>query len=195
MKVLTTKPNLVFIPKEEKDFKRDLEKEMGKGKQVPNLGLSYIQGIKAIDENRKNSNPASLEPFIYAHDGGVSFKLMSAISKEAWYIGISKDYVHKVYFIDGDVITKSKSVIKRGIAGTLIAGPVGTIIGGMSGIGEIAEQEAYMVMETDENKIFFKCRAGTKDIFEMKFKNIFGDKAITSEEIKRQQEQELLNNI
>lgn len=195
MKVLVTKPNLLFVPKEEKEFKKELENEMGNRKQVSNLGLGYIQGIKEIDENHKYSNPLSLNLFIYAHSGGVSFKLMSAVSKEAWYIGISRDCVQRTYFIDGDTITKSKSVIKRGVVGTLIAGPVGAVVGGISGIGGITKQEAYMVMETIEGKIIFKCKEGTKEIFEREFKKIFDDKVITSEEVKRQQEKEFLNNI
>lgn len=38
-------------------------------------------------------------------------------------------------FSEDEVVEKNKSVIKRGIAGALIAGPVGAIVGGMSGIG------------------------------------------------------------
>jgi hypothetical protein len=35
-----------------------------------------------------------------------------------------------------DLLTKDKSVIGRGIAGGLILGPVGAIVGGMSGVGQ-----------------------------------------------------------
>lgn len=38
-------------------------------------------------------------------------------------------------FSENETVEKSKSVIKRGIAGALIAGPVGAVVGGMSGIG------------------------------------------------------------
>lgn len=42
-------------------------------------------------------------------------------------------------FSEDEVVEKNKSVVKRGIAGALIAGPVGAIVGGMSGIGTKTE--------------------------------------------------------
>ncbi|MBU5440288.1 hypothetical protein KQI42_20035 [Tissierella sp. MSJ-40] len=195
MKVLTTKPNLLFVPKEEKEFEKKLKEDIGKKKQISNLGLNYLQGIETIDENSNNSNPLLLNIFIYGHDKGVSFKMMSSINKEAWFVGIYNDEVKKVYFVDGEEIVEKKSVIGRSISGALIAGPVGAIVGGISGLGENIKQEAFMVIETLETKVIFKCKPGTKLIFEKEFKQVFGDKLITSSEQKRQQEQEFLNSI
>lgn len=42
-------------------------------------------------------------------------------------------------FSEKETVKKEKSVVKRGITGALIAGPVGAIVGGMSGIGTKTE--------------------------------------------------------
>jgi hypothetical protein len=59
-----------------------------------------------------------------------------------------------------EIIEKSKSVVGRAAAGTLLLGPLGAIIGGMSGIGTKTKQksETYFVINyrpdgEDEQKI------------------------------------------
>ena len=43
-------------------------------------------------------------------------------------------------------MSHQKSVVKRAIVGTLIAGPVGTIFGGISGVGENTKTENVQIL-------------------------------------------------
>lgn len=66
-------------------------------------------------------------------------------------------------FSEDEVVEKNKSVVKRGIAGALIAGPVGAIVGGMSGIGTKTETNTRRGLAID-----FETKSGDRSlIFEI----------------------------
>lgn len=57
-------------------------------------------------------------------------------------------------FTEKGIIEKDKSVVGRAIAGTFVAGPIGTIIGGMAGIGNKKKKKNYRIFAIvyDTNK-------------------------------------------
>lgn len=193
MEYTSVKANIFFLSKEEKEFNKKVQETIGKKvKQISNVGLGYLQGMDFLDENGKYRNE---NLFIYQHEKGLVIKILNVVENLGYIFSLPEKEIEKITFLDGEEIIKKKSVIGRSIAGALIAGPVGAIVGGVSGIGEKTKQEAYMVIDTKENKIIFKCKDGTKLFFEQTFKKAFNEKVITSEDVKRQQEQEYLNNI
>lgn len=185
------------VPQEVKEFKQKRLDELGKEIEAINsslVPLFYTKGIKLIDSHENFINDSLNYAYINKLERGISFNIVG--KKKFVSMGFLNDNeVENIYFVDGEEIVKQKSTIKRGIAGAIIAGPVGAVLGGLSGLGEIKQQEAYMAIKTDEAKIIFKCKAGTKEIFEKEFKKIFGSKVITTEDLKLQKEQELINNI
>lgn len=51
---------------------------------------------------------------------------------------------------------KNKSVIGRAVVGGLLLGPVGAIVGGMSGTSKNQKMEYYLEITSDNNKILLK---------------------------------------
>lgn len=193
MKILTVKSNLMFKSKEEKEFKKELKNEMGNPKSL-RFYIRYVQGIKEIDISEEIKDPLTLMVDLYKYEKGISFKIEKT-GIVSWILALSNDEVEKVYFVDGEEIIHQKNVVGRSAAGALIAGPIGAIVGGMSGLGEVKLQETFIVIKTEGCKLIFKCGIASKEKIEREFKKIFNDKVITTEEVKRQQEQEFLNSI
>ncbi len=179
MQITKIKPNLFFKCKEEKEFYKSAKNIIGKKiKQIPNIGLGYLQGIDILDQNGYVGND---NIFIFRHEKGTVFKILNIVQNTGYIFYITEKDVIRITFIDGEEVTQKKSVIGRSIAGALIAGPVGAVVGGLSGTGTNVKQGAYMVVETNEaKKIIFKLKPDTKLIFETKFKVIFKNKVITS---------------
>lgn len=50
-----------------------------------------------------------------------------------------------------DLLTKDKSVLARGIVGGVLLGPLGAIVGGMSGIGKKQLKGAFLVINYQQN--------------------------------------------
>lgn len=196
MELVISKPGWI-VPKEIKEFQKKRADFLGEEVQSISDSFSrlyYVQGIQEIQNNDKFIDGKLNNVFINKHDKGISFNIVGK-KQHVCMVFLIDEEIKEIYFVDGEEIVKQKNIIGRSAAGALVAGPVGAIIGGMTGLGEIKLQESYLIIKTENEKVIFKCEAGTKEIFEMKFKNIFGSKVITSEEIKRQQEQEFLNNI
>ncbi len=49
-------------------------------------------------------------------------------------------------FTEKEIVEKDKSVVGRAVLGTLIAGPLGTIVGGMTGIGSKKKKKDYRIL-------------------------------------------------
>lgn len=61
------------------------------------------------------------------------------------------------FFTETEIITKSKSVIGRSLVGSTLFGPVGAVVGGMSGIGDKKEEKSkhyYMITYTNSKNEF-----------------------------------------
>ncbi|WP_286080668.1 hypothetical protein [Parablautia intestinalis] len=55
----------------------------------------------------------------------------------------TESIINTEYLTEKEIIEKSKSVVGRATAGALIFGPVGALIGGMSGIGNSQKQKSH----------------------------------------------------
>ncbi|GEM_PF-3997743 len=177
--------------KEEKELIKQIEKNHGKKSQKLNsINFNYVKGINKIDEEINHISSTS----VYKYNNGILFKLLSSVDNKNAVFFISYDDVKNAYFADGEIIVKSKSVIKRGIAGAIIAGPVGSIVGAISGIGEVENQDNYLVVQTEGTKVIFKSKSNFVGL-ENHFKEVYRDKLMTINETKKKLEDEFLNNI
>lgn len=99
--------------------------------------LGYIHGIPFFDKWVSAPNSAGRKFFIHLsmRPNGMIMQIRSGFDN--YSVGISREDV--LYFVieaqQRIFDKKSKSVVGRAIAGVLIAGPLGAIIGGLSGIG------------------------------------------------------------
>lgn len=90
--------------------------------------------IKFVDGLDFFSADEDLEVYIEPNENELILKSISDKKKPVIHLSLDKlRYVHKT--TEKEIIEKNKSVVGRAVVGTLIAGPLGTIIGGMSGIG------------------------------------------------------------
>ena len=51
---------------------------------------------------------------------------------------------------------KNKSVVGRAVVGGLLLGPVGAVVGGMSGLGQKEEKDYYLKISTSNHELIFK---------------------------------------
>jgi hypothetical protein len=130
--------------------------------------LAYVSGIKPFDEllNGKLFTEAIAQINLRFRPKGLQLELMKGFK------------FHSVGILESDILSinlegqnqlfeqKNKSVIGRAIVGGLIFGPVGAIVGGMTGIGQ--KQVATNMPENilsisflengEENIILFSCK-------------------------------------
>lgn len=110
----------------------------------PALQGSHISGINIFGE----------EEIIEAkiQDGKIRFRSVQDKKKEA-YLDINKITSAKI-LTRKEIEEKGKSVVGRALVGTLIAGPLGTIVGGMSGLGTKKKKKnvRYFIINYDEDK-------------------------------------------
>jgi len=102
-----------------------------------------IGGMPKYDEMTKLSGmPYKVHSIIDLQDEGVKIEAVSykAFSTSKYEV-LASYFIPKERLVTVDLITsrniqeKQKSVIGRGIAGAVLFGPVGAIVGGISGIG------------------------------------------------------------
>lgn len=90
--------------------------------------VKHLDGLSVFnaDEDLKVSIESSTDELI--------FKSIADKKKPVIYMALDKlRYTRKG--TSKEVVEKGKSVVGRALVGTLIAGPIGTVVGGMSGIG------------------------------------------------------------
>lgn len=197
MESIIAKAGLIFVPREVKEFKKRRLSELGKEKEQISSALSqlfYIQGVEEIDKHEEFVQTSPPILFMYRWERGMALNIVGA-NGNTCFVTIPDQEIKQIYFIDGEEIKKQKNIIGRSIGGALIAGSVGAIIGGLSGLGEVTTMDTYIVVETNKGKVISMCQNSTKTVFEKKLKDIFKEKVVTSEDIKKRQEIEYLNNI
>ena len=97
---------------------------------------SHVSGINLFGE--EEIIQATIE------EDNIVFKLVADKKKTA---KLSIDKINSVrIFTEKEIIEKDKSVVGRAVAGTLIAGPLGTIVGGISGVGSKKKKKNFRIM-------------------------------------------------
>ncbi|SNS22482.1 hypothetical protein SAMN05446037_1006103 [Anaerovirgula multivorans] len=186
------KPNLITQCKKEKEFNKRMQKTLGKRmKRMSSLTLSYSQCLPITELS------GNLRLLIHQHEKGFSFKIVSTSEKIGYVFALLEEEIVNVYFVDGEEIFEERSVIGRGIIGTLVAGPLGAIIGGLSGLSQAKAQDKYMIIKTNEYNIIFKFILFEKlqiGILQKDFKKALKEKIITKDS-KRQQELKFLDKL
>jgi len=108
--------------------------------------LSFVDGISTFFKGE------SVELSLYEDDNEI--RIRSRINKSKSVVHLKLDKIIRAQFMsEKDIKEKSKSVGGRAIAGGLILGPLGAIIGGMSGIGSKKESitKYYIIINYKSN--------------------------------------------
>ena len=105
----------------------------------------FIISLVAIVVSSKNAKNGKLIPLKFRHIQGISNLIdgeLVIISSDEKSINIGnkfyipKDKINNKTVTNAKMLTdKQKSVIQRGLAGLVVAGPLGAIVGGISGVG------------------------------------------------------------
>ena len=102
------------------------------------VNLTYLDGINGYD--RGTAIELSLD------DEGKQLKIKARIYKNP-AVFLSYDQIIEANVIsEKDIVEKSKSVLGRAFVGSIFLGPLGTIVGGMSGIGNKQKSETHYFM-------------------------------------------------
>lgn len=136
--------------------KEIIKKEWGPLKNSIIGSFVYLEGLPDI-------RPGDFVSLMI-HDEGLIFSI-STFLKKTRYIGIKKSELEAVEFEPWEKLKeKERSVIGRSVVGGIIFGPLGALIGGISGIKNKKILPDYALV--------FASRNGDKIIFNVKAKNV-----------------------
>ena len=166
--------------------KKRVEEVLGKPsfwtpKEITGL-CEYIAGIEQIDEVVGVKNALTITPIVNfsIHPGGIAISILPKFKMH--YFALKSGHIQSIVLEKGDIIdTQSRSVVGRAIVGGLLLGPVGAIVGGVSGVKDkvIKENDTLLISFKEENEqeraLLFKIKKGkTQKVFEF-FKENYPD--------------------
>jgi len=137
--------------------KDQIERVLGKGSfWLPKslVGLTYLYGIPALDAIREAKPSVMQDPLsLKLLPNGLEITIMHKFKRHT--VGLHLADIKRIALeIPEDIITKQeRSVVGRAVIGGLLLGPVGAIVGGMSGLkdGEKAEsQNALLTIQVEQ---------------------------------------------
>ena len=137
--------------------------------------LSYASGIPEFDIIMEGRTVWDAAAFVNIHKRPLGFQV-EIVNNFKWSsVAIPFDLIREIHLEDKEQIIekKEKSVIGRALVGGFLLGPVGAIIGGMSGIGtkdtlaqmpELAVTFLLRASEMDQVVVFFCKYKHRKDV-------------------------------
>ena len=118
----------------------ELPSDLDVGKHLSNwVGDAHINGRYENSGNPKDKIPTG-KIGLFLHKKGISFTLLFIQIATIHYSQIIS--VEEIY---GDGL-KDKSVIGRAVVGAVVLGPIGAIVGGLSGLGSKNVKNHYLII-------------------------------------------------
>lgn len=146
--------------------------------------FAYIKGVKEFDSKMYNSSN-EIDPervmklsSITFRDRGILLSIFSLHYTAIKFTDISKVEIQQINLAS----VKDKSVVGRAIVGGLVLGPLGAIVGGISGVGTVKIQYDYLISITytspskNEGSIVFIGQKNDCNVVINKFKEQLGSK-------------------
>lgn len=171
--------------------KEQLDNELGVGsKWFPKVlasKINYTSGVNEFDGFVENSKIKPLTNLtIRPHGLEICLTRLQGLKLIEVNIGLKFTDIISINIEDKEQIfeKKEKSIIGRALVGGLVFGPVGAIVGGMSGMGE-KEQKAKMpdiiitisyLEDNSENLLFLSCNYNDKNTVVEFMKSHFKEK-------------------
>jgi len=155
--------------------KNELEPKIGKTsfwmpKQVVG-SCEYIAGIEGVDQLIDSDSFFHVKPLVNfkVHANGLAISLMYKFKLH--YLALRKEEIKSISLEKGDVIDREgRSVVGRAIVGGLLLGPLGAVIGGVSGVKDkiIKDNDSLVIIVENggkEQAILFTIKKGkAKDV-------------------------------
>ena len=126
--------------------KDQIESQLGKGSfwlPVRLLGAEYLYGIPEFDAAREAKPSKVYAPLtITMLPNGLEIQILHQF--KSYKVGLAFSDIKRIELeIPEDIVTKQdRSVIGRAVIGGLLLGPVGALVGGMSGLKEGTKTES-----------------------------------------------------
>ncbi|CAA9200860.1 hypothetical protein [Flavobacterium collinsii] len=139
--------------------KNELEKIIGKKsfwspKKIVGL-CEYGAGIEEIDDALGTQNFFKIKPLVNftKYSDGIEISIMHNF--KLYHLAINNSDIKSITLESGGVIdVEERSVIKRAVVGGLLLGPIGAIVGGVSGVKDkiIKDNDSVIIIAQSEGK-------------------------------------------